>query len=394
MIRKLPIISPCVTAADISRALSRENISSAAEEFSTMLASSVGPKSVFLTNSGISAFYLILRALKRLSDKREVMLPAYTAGSLVVAVRKAALKPVLCDISLEDFNLDEDLLTEAILRDTLAVTCVHMFGINMKGIAGLRARIPQSVFLIEDCAQSMGSRTGSAESGSFGDISFFSFNRGKNLPLYGGGCIATNGSAIAECIEKEEASLPADGLISIPRSILKILAFSAVGNPSVYGIGFPLISRFKETRPPKDFTPKKMGMIQAALGLELMARREDMFSARHDNGMALIEGLKEADGVIVPAIPEDTCYVFNRVPVIFKDVNDREKAEKSLWKNGIETSRMYLEPLHRMFDLGYEKGDFSKAVYFAERLLALPAHPGVCAGDIAKMIDIIRESAR
>jgi len=366
------------------------NKGSAINAFSGALASYTGSRHLFLTNSGISSFYIILKALKELSGKREVVLPAYSAGSLVVAVRKAGLKPLLCDISLEDFGLDEELLPHVISADTLAVVGVHLFGINMKNIAGFKANIPQGVFFIEDCAQSMGSRTLDRMSGSFGDAGFFSFNRGKNLPLYGGGCIVTNDDNIAEAVSREVSTLKSEGAFSGVSSLLKVMAFHAAGNSLIYGLGFPLISRFKETTPPKDFAVNKMGSLQAGLGCELTQRMEDLFFARYHNGMALIAALKGSEGVILPEIPDKTRYAFNRLPVIFKDIKFRALAAEKLWVSGVETSRMYLKPLHHMFDVGYKAADFPNAVYLAERLLTLPAHPYVTGADILNMADTIK----
>jgi perosamine synthetase len=393
MIRRLPIISPCAGRADILRALRRAPGKRSLTLFAEALASSMRPRRVFLTNSGISSFYAILKALKNISVGSEVVLPAYTAGSLIVAVRKAGLKPVLCDISLEDLGLDENFLKGTISSRTLAVVAVHIFGINMKGTAGLKAKMPRGVFLIEDCAQSMGSRTLDRESGTFGDVSFFSFNRGKNLPLYGGGAIATDNDAIAHSVEKELAGLNGGGIFSSVKDLLKISAFSIAGNPVIYGLGFPVISRFKEVSPPGDFALKEMGALQAGLGIELMKSREKFFSARHKNGIALMAGLKGSGKVILPNIPELTRYVFNRFPVVFKDVGVRIRAEEGLTAAGIETSRMYLRPLHHMFDLGYAPEDFPNAVYLAQNLLTLPSHPSVGKADIDKMIDAIKQAS-
>ena len=391
MLRKLPIISPCVTCRDILKALCSIHGQAASDIFAENLSLSTGSKHVFLTNSGISAFYIVLEALKKISGRREVILPAYTAGSLVVAIRKAGLRPVLCDITLEDFNLDEDLLSGVISSDTLAVVGAHGFGINMKGIEGLKARLPKGVFLIEDCAQSMGSRTFEKESGVFGDVTIFSFNRGKNFPIYGGGYIATDNAALAQCIKVRTAGLGEESGFSRLQGLLKISAFSLAKNHFIYGLLLPFALFFRKTSPPKDFTVKRIGGLQAELGIMLMAKKEDLFKVRHKNGMALISGLKEINGItlILPQIPEGTRYVFNRLPIVFRDVNSRIRAEEDLRANGIDTSRIYLKPLHHMFEMGYAASDFPKAVYLAERLLTLPTHPGVTGADIEKMIDVI-----
>lgn len=389
MLKKLPIIRSCAGYRDILSAMSHIGRESAINIFGEALISYFGSRHIFLTNSGISSFYIILEVLKELSEKKEIILPAYTAGSLVVAARKAGLKPILCDISLEDLNLDEDFLFSALSDNTLAVVGVHMFGINMKGIASLKAKMPRGVFLIEDCAQSMGSRTSDRESGSFGDVSFFSFNRGKNLPLYGGGCIVTSNDEIAEGIENKVNTLAKRGVFCELADLIKILAFNLTGNPIIYGLGFSLVSRFKETAPPKNIVVNKIGGLQAALGCELAERMESFFSARYHNGMALIAALKGSRHVMLPQIPEGTRYAFNRLPVIFKDIKFRALAAEKLWVSGVETSRMYLKPLHHMFDMGYAPTDFPNAVYLAERLLTLPAHPYVTGVDIRNIADAI-----
>ena len=391
MIKKLPIISSCAGPMDILKALCRSPGRYSLALFAETLASSMRSKYTFLTNSGISSFYVILKSLSRLSRKTEVLLPAYTAGSLIVAVRKAGLKPVLYDISLKDLNGDIDSLMTVISDRTLAAVCVHMFGIGMAGIAGLRERLPPDLFLVEDCAQAMGSSIGGITVGNFGDVSFFSFNRGKNLPLFGGGLISTNNDKVAAAIKEESAALAEEGLFTKLSEPLKLLAFSIASDPAMYGLAFPLISRFKETAPPKDLDIRRMSDFQASLGSSLLEKRDDIFSRRYLNGTALMEGLKDVSGIILPEMQANRHSVFNRMPVLFKEPAKRELAAKRLWDGGVETSTMYIKPLHHMFNLGYAEDEFPNAVYCAQRLLALPTHPLVNEDAITRMVKIIKE---
>ena len=393
MIRKIPIIGPSATLDDIARAIARSGNASVRAEFESAISGYAGSRYIYPVNSGIAAFYVILKALSRLSRRTEVLLPAYTAGSLVVAVRKAGLKAVLYDISLKDLNGDIDSLARAVSDRTLAVVCVHMFGIGMAGITGLRKKLPQDVVLVEDCAQAMGSDITGTAVGNFGDTAFFSFNRGKNLPLSGGGFISTNNDRIAAALKEESGPLAEEGLLSKLSAPLKVLAFSIASEPAIYGPAFSLISRFKETAPPKDFTVKKMNYFQAGLGLRLLEKREDIFLRRYHNGMALMEALKNVSGIILPEIPANSRSIFNRMPILFKEPAKRDLAAEKLWDGGVETSTMYIKPLHHMFDLGYNKDEFPNAVYCAERLLVLPAHPLVNKDAITRMVKIIKEMA-
>ncbi|HPM42232.1 MAG TPA: DegT/DnrJ/EryC1/StrS family aminotransferase [Candidatus Omnitrophota bacterium] len=376
MVAKLPIISSPVTFADsanAARGLFEKNIS---EEFVRQLALYLSSKHVKLFNSGIAAYYVILKALKARYNKHEVIIPAYTAGCLVTALRKAGLRPVLCDISLADFNADANEMMNLISDRTLAVTCIHMFGIGMESIERVRESLPPATVLIEDCAQSMGSMINGRMAGSFGDVGFFSFNRGKNLPISGGGCISTNSDILWGIINNQSAVAPERSRPGLS-DVIKSLAFTFASNPRVYGMFYSVVSRFKETMPPEDVYVGTPSNFQTALGAILMNKEEGIFAKRRDNGMKLISALKDIKGILLPVISSGNSPVFNRMPVVFEDAGMLTRAERLLWAKGIESSRMYIRPLHHMFDLGYCGSDFPHANYFVQRLLTLPVHQAV-----------------
>ena len=313
---------------------------------------------MYFTDSATSSFYTILEALKDQQHKTEVILPAYTAPYLIIAIKKARLKTVLCDISLDDFNMDVDQLAPLVSPQTLGILSVHMFGIVHQGLVGLKEKFPHT-WIMEDCAQSFGSTIKGVPVGNLADISFFSFNRGKNLPTYTGGCIATNLAGLSEKISRQL------GFQVRPREwteqtaiIFKIFALSMAVRPWIYGLIYPLISRFKEPAPQEDFSVKAYTDFQAGVALSLLRKIGQFNQKRYANGMELIEGLKDIDGLILPRIGKDTQPAFNRFPVLFRDLKRRAEVEKKLWKNGIETSRMYFQPLHRLLDLDIKKKVF------------------------------------
>ena len=388
MIRIYPIVDSPITLGDYAFALNKVFQSSAQKEFILSLLALTQSSFVYPTSSGNAAFYIILKAFSKRSMRNEVVLPAYTAGSLVVAVKKAGLTPVLCDISLKDFNLDKEHLLKVVSGNTLAVNCVHMFGIPMHGIVELSRSLPEGVYLIEDCAQSMGAKIQEDLAGSFGDISFYSFNRGKNMPLCGGGCISTNSESLAREVEKEFKHLDKEAGFIIA---VKALAFMLAVNPYFYGSFFDLLARFKDTAPPEDFTVKKISDFQADLCLSLARKRCELFRKRSENGMFLFRGLKCVSGIILPEIHANVHPVFNRLPVIFEDVNRRDVAKAALWKAGFEASVMYGLSLHHMFDLGYRLEDFPNANYLAGHLLTLPVYPSLRQRDLDRMVEVIKK---
>ena len=68
-------------------------------------------------------------------------MPAYTAPILVSPIIELGLKPVLCDISLKDFNIDLKELDRHINSNTLCILGVHMFGIALNGISHLKENL-------------------------------------------------------------------------------------------------------------------------------------------------------------------------------------------------------------------------------------------------------------
>ncbi|MCM8796422.1 MAG: DegT/DnrJ/EryC1/StrS family aminotransferase [Candidatus Omnitrophica bacterium] len=391
MLKRIPIIGASASIKELLCAFNFIRSVDILAEFESAFLCFAGMRYVYIFDSGTSSFYFILRSLKEISARQEVILPAYTAGSLVVAVLKAGLKPVLCDVSLEDFNASIASVLDSVSEKTLAIVCVHSFGIGMRHIQELKSMVPPEVFIIEDCAQSLGTRIGGRITGSFGDAAFFSFKRGKNMPICGGGCVLTNNPEIAVLIEKNISLLSSNKFLCDILAPLKALAFSIGTNPYVYGLCFGLSSSFRETTPPKKIIPRRIEDFYIRLGLILMRRQEDIFVKRHENGVFLLESLNNVEGVILPKVDKQVYPVFNRFPLLFKEVKRLEKTQVLLWKSGFESSRMYGRPLYDMFDLGCNGREFPNARYLAEHLLTLPVHPAVERQALLRLAAVIKE---
>ena len=168
-------------------------------------------KHCFLTSSGTTALYLALSSLKELSKKNEVIIPAYTCPSILAAVIKADLKPVLCDLDEEKSNFDFNKLKDKISNCTLAITSVHLFGIPEDSYKIKNLTFSYKVFQIEDAAQSFGTVISNNNDdirsqgmlGTIGDIGIHSFGRGKPLTLMQGGVLTTNSDDIAKVISQK-----------------------------------------------------------------------------------------------------------------------------------------------------------------------------------------------
>jgi len=389
--RKVPIAAYPITISNLCSGWSFLTEKNWEEKLESEFKKYFNTKYVYFMNSGTSACFKSLEVLKQNNNKQEVILPAYTAASLVHAVQKAGLKPVLVDISLDNFNMDTKNLASIISKNAMAIIAVHMFGVLMPDINNLK-RDYRDVFIIEDSCQSFGSKIDGKKTAEEADISFFSLNRGKNIPTYGGGIIVTNKDEIGNRLSAETRALRDISPMEKISIMFKLLILSIVVKPWIYGLLHPLLSFFKAGLPNPDFKTTKYSAYQAGVVLSLLKTIDELSRKRYEHGMRLVAGLQGGGDIRLPQIPDNIQPAFNHFPVVFGDLNRMARVEKKLWQQGIGTSRMYPAPLHYVFDLGYKKDDFPNACYLARHLLTLPVHPLLKDEDIEKIITTIRRS--
>ncbi len=362
--------------------------------FEATLRDYTGKKHCYFTNSGTTAFYLILKALKKLSDKTEVVLPAYTAPSLILPIRKAGLKPVLCDISLKTFNMDVTLLGNCINENTLCIVPVHMFGVPTDMEAVMAIARQRAVFVVEDAASSLGTLINNSPTGIFGDVGFYSFNRGKNLSTLSGGCIVTDNAGLAEKICSECALLPKLNLVSRVKAAVKLVALSLAVRPLFYTLLYNLISKLKYTALHTDFESCAYTNFQAGVGRSLFSRTGSIFGKRFDHGKFLSDKLHGLKGISLPELIPHATTIFNQFPVLFNDEGVKEKVFERILSTGIESTKLYPDPIHRVYDMGYDvdrNDPFPNATYFSKRLLLIPTHPMLNVAGLFRIVTIIKE---
>ncbi len=362
------------------------------KEFEQNFAKYMGSKHAFSFNKCTTSIYIFLKALKKLSDRQEVVIPAYTVPTLVLPIWKAGLKPVLCESSLDTFTMDLERLPEAINDNTLCVLPIYHFGFPYKIDSLLKIANDNGFFVLEDTAQAPGALIEGKKVGTLGDAGCFSLCRGKNFSTFNGGMLVTNSDKLAEIIKEERDALPEQDFsfkIKIP---FILTAFSLVTRPVIYGPFFKLIAPFKHTTVHESFTPKQYSDFQAIIGLGLLNRLDEFNEIRLKKGMALYNALKDNEYLILPEITENSTPVFNHVPVVFKEIETMKRVQAALWDRGIDTGRMYLKPVHHLYDLGYDmqKELFPNALYIAERLLTLPSHPYLDENSIDKIINVFK----
>ena len=112
--------------------------------------------------------------------------------------------------------------------------------------------------------------------------------------------------------------------------------------------------------------------------------------------MFLFDMLRELKGIELPELLPHTVPVFNQFPILFDDETVKETCFKKINDTGIESTKLYPDPIHRVYDLGYDLNNdpFPNATYFARRLLLIPTHPIIDIEKLSVIVNIIRKSLR
>ena len=160
----------------------------------------LGIKYTFSFNSGRSSLMAILEALE-VEEGDEVLLQGFTCNSAVIPILERKAKPVFVDID-DTLNLDPEDLEKKITSRSKAIMIQHTFGWPAEIEEILEIARRHNLFLIEDCAHSLGAKYKGKFCGTFGDATFFSLGRDKIISSVFGGMAVTNNDNLAEKIER------------------------------------------------------------------------------------------------------------------------------------------------------------------------------------------------
>ena len=163
--------------------------------FEQEFAHAVGAPHACAVSSCTTALHLALRGVG-VGDGDEVITVSHSFIATANAVRYVGARPVFIDIEKGGFNMDPDLVEQAITSRTRAILCVHQMGMpcNLAQIAEIARR--RNLPLIEDAACAIGSRIlwhGEWEriGKPHGTVACFSFHPRKVLTTGDGGMLTT-----------------------------------------------------------------------------------------------------------------------------------------------------------------------------------------------------------
>lgn len=179
-----------------------------AKDFEQKLARRMEQRHALATVSGSSANLLAFSALtspllekKRVLPGSEVITVAAGFPTTVNPIVQNQCVPVFVDVDPETHNIDINQLEAALSPRTRAVMVAHTLG-NPFDVAAVKEFCDKnSLFLIEDCCDALGSRIDGKQVGQFGTVATLSFYPAHHITTGEGGAVLTQRNQLAKIIE-------------------------------------------------------------------------------------------------------------------------------------------------------------------------------------------------
>lgn len=293
----------------------------------------------------------------------EVITTPFTFASTTLAIVRAGLIPVFCDIEAGCYTMDADKIEALITPKTVAIAPVHVYGnlCDWRRIGEIAEK--HHLKVIYDAAHAFGVRDGGLDAAQMGDVSMFSFHATKVFHTIEGGCLAHRDPELS----KRFASWQRFGMC--------VEGGRAGEQSEIVG------------------TNAKLTEFAAAMGLcnlrhvdeEIALRREAALRYRQRlTGMAGIVLCPEQLGVMSNYAYMPVCFVPGILGCTRDDVLVR------LNENGI-FARKYFYPLCSEFPIcaAFEKRDTPVAKRISEQILCLPLYAGLTTDEVDRVCDVI-----
>jgi perosamine synthetase len=351
------------------------------EEFESKFSDFTGAKHSVATSSCTTALHIAVAALG-LSPGDEVLVPAFTWVSTANVVEYMGAKPVFVDIDLATFNVDTELLAQAVTPKTVGLIPVHLFGLAADMNPVLELAKEHGLWVVEDAACAFGTRYQGAHAGTFGDAGCFSFHPRKSITTGEGGMITTG----------------SDELADLSRS-LRDHGASRSDHARHVSSGSFLLSEYHHLG--FNF---RMTDIQGALGCVQMDRGPEVVEERTRRAKAYDELLDELAWLEPPVVPEGYDHGYQAYVCLFRPQEPtldnlvdlrtrRNELMATLEEGGISTRQgthaAALQGYYRE-KYGLDSADFPNAALAEALTITLPLYAQMTDEEQAAVVDALR----
>lgn len=204
---ELKYLKECVESTFVS------SVGPFVDRFERMIEEYTGAKKAVVCVSGTNALHIAL-LLSGVERDDEVITQPLTFIATANAITYCGASPVFIDVSKKTLGMDPDKLEDYLIKNTSVLKgyCInkisgkrikaclpmHTFGhpVEIEAINDICIRFHME--LIEDAAESLGSKYKNRHTGTFGKFGILSFNGNKTVTTGGGGMILTNDIKLGE----------------------------------------------------------------------------------------------------------------------------------------------------------------------------------------------------
>ena len=316
------------------------------KQFEQGLEQYLNMKHAVLVSSGTAALHLSLLALE-IGSGDEVIVPAFTYPATANVVEIVGAKPVLVDITLDDFCIDISKIEAVITDRTKAIIPVHEFGQSADIDPILAIAKQYNLMIVEDAACALGTEYKGIKAGTFGNLGCFSFHPRKAITTGEGGAIVTDDQELAEKVR----SFRNHG----------ISVFNDKINFEYAGLNY------------------RMTDFQAVLGIAQLNEIDFLINHRIKMAEVYDENLKSIDWIKTPIRMDGRKSVYQTYHIMIEANIDRNGLITTLKKNGVETN-IGAYALHMIkynqekYDYAENSFDNAKKAYFKGLALPIGAH--------------------
>lgn len=320
------------------------------KELEKIIADYTGAEHCLILPNGTLTLWAALAVLDiGLGD--EVIVPDFTMVATPNAVCLAGAKPVFVDVDPKDICLDFEKTKQAITEKTKAVMLVSINGRcpNIEKFVTLAKE--KNLYLIEDSAQSLGSKVNGKHLGTFGVFGSFSFSMPKVITMGQGGALITDNPVLYEKLRK-----------------FKDFGRPENGSDHYEILGYNL----------------KITDLQSVFGLEQFKKLPWRVERKKEIFKKYRALLKEVKEVTFLETSDETSPCFNDI-----FVENPDELAAFLKEKGIGTRRVY--PTLNDLPFYQQVGDFPGSRYISDHGLWLPSSSKLSDQEIEYICSAIKE---
>ncbi len=358
---KYPVYQPSLTGNEkkyVDECLDSTWISSKGKfigKFEDDFAKFIGVDYATSVCNGTVAVHLALVALG-IGEGDEVIVPTFTYIASANPVLVVNAKPVFVDSLPDTWQMNPEDIVAKITDKTKAIVVVHLYGHPCDMDAIMEIAKKHNLYVIEDCAEAIGSKYKGQTVGSFGDVGCFSFFGNKTMTCGEGGMVVTDDATLADRLRRYKNQ----GNAKYREYWNDILGFNY-----------------------------RMTNIQAAIGLAQLEQVEGFIEKKRQIANWYIEELKDYP-LVFNKETKDVFHTYWMVSCLVEKADMRDDLREYLKINGVET-RPTFYPIHTMPVYVHEFSKHKVAEDIALRGMNLPSYPALTREDVKNICNVIKQ---